>query len=110
MTNATLDNNTAAAGFGGVVEGYGENPGTGGPGKAYGGGMYAFGTTVAMTNATLDANAALGEGGETYGGGLYLTSFVEGVVGTATLTNCTVMGNSAQIWWRPVRLSWHRRK
>ena len=89
VTNGALDNNTAVSDSG----------------SAFGGGLFAGSsgmgsqtTVVTLTNATLDGNAATFEGytsgianSGNYGGGLYLSSLG---TATATLTNCTVQGNS----------------
>jgi len=98
VTNATLANNAAVGGEGEVVWG-GISGGGSVTGYGYGGGLFARGaTTVTLTNATLDGNVAryatnvwphAGYGGGGYGGGLYLAT------SSATLTNCTVQGNSA---------------
>ena len=62
MTNATLSNNTAVAGLdliGGDRDGY-----------AYGGGLFASGAKVTLTNATLDNNVATANNLDAaYGGG-----------------------------------------
>jgi predicted outer membrane repeat protein len=62
--------------------------GFGGDIPTYGGGLYASGGTVTVTNATLDKNFAEGEYG--YGGGLYVQ------LGTVmTLSNDAVESNTA---------------
>ncbi len=76
MTNATLNNNSV----GPLLH------------EGDGGGLYAFGCTVTMTNATFDDNSSSSSSG--LGGGLWLSSSSR-QKGSATLTNCTVEGNSA---------------
>jgi len=103
VTNATLDNNTAVGGQA-LLDGF--------DGSAFGGGLYASGGKVNLTNATLDGNAlqvnspptsggsniggyghspshGIWFAGGSWGAGLYLAG------GAATVTNCTVQGNSA---------------
>ncbi len=66
-------------------------------GNAYGGGLCAVGSTVIVTQATLDNNIASGAGlggiesydGVAYGGGLYVSG------GKLNLTNATLNGNAA---------------
>ena len=98
VTNATLSNNTAIGGegeSGGLYTIPSQN------GYGYGGGLYVDGATVTVANAIVVGNVATyslspwglaheGSGGGAFGGGMYLAT-----PHTATLTNCTVQGNSA---------------
>ena len=113
MTNAALDNNDCigAIGIGGLDYG-GDGGGLYASGctvtmtsaavnnnsvgpllhDGAGGGLYAIGCTVTMTNATFDDNSSSNSSG--LGGGLWLGSGVH-EEGGATLTTCTIEGNSA---------------
>jgi hypothetical protein len=98
VTNATVASNSAIGGEGESAGLYGipsQN------GYGFGGGLYLEGATVTVANATVVSNVATfslspwglghaGTGGGGIGGGMYLVTR-----DTATLTNCTVQGNSA---------------
>jgi hypothetical protein len=107
LTNDTLSGNSAQGGAGGNG-GTLQPGGNGGP--ACGGGLYVAAGTITLTNDTLSGNSAQGGGGgrghdeiglndfgcpggngsDAFGGGVYVAG------GTATLTNDTLSGNSAQ--------------
>ena len=54
-----------------------------GDGSSYGAGLYAYGTSLTLSNTLVYGNA-----GQSYGGGLYLTASQN------TVTNCVVAGNT----------------
>jgi hypothetical protein len=87
IANSTVSNNVVT---GGSVT----NSNAGAAGNAFGGGIYAADSTT-ITNSTLDGNQVTGGnnnvsvGGNAEGGDLYLAP-----QGTATLTGCSLLGNT----------------
>jgi hypothetical protein len=107
VANATLTDNTAAGGAGGdlrpdpLADDQVASPGVGGIGA--GGGLYAAGGTLKLSDVTVQSNQALGAtggglahfrlsgtGGAAYGGGIDVAG------GTATLTLIDLLANVAQ--------------